>query len=453
MTVIGSSTPTYDSDGNVTNDFLHTYNWDANGRPVSIDGVTVTYDALGRMAEQDHSGSYSQIVYSPSGTKLALMSGSTLQKGFVPLTGGSMAVYNSSGLAYYRHSDWIGSSRFASTPSRTMYSDGAYAPFGEPYAQTGTTDLFFTGMDQDTVSNLYDFPAREYGIQGRWPSPDPAGISSMHWDDPQTLNRYAYARNSPLTVTDPTGMDDSDACEMMAVGPVGMPCIDNSSNFGGWNEGAYYVGDDGGDDGGDDETGSQGTQQPPAGPIIVIVPTYPCAGGENDINNPIESGEGGSGSGAACQFGGQCDASFASCSANLGGDSSYVQGGGMTAIPPGWVNPSNAQIGTSPLAAATATTPDAKGYNINTDPWQISNAGEYQQLLVGGVPVLQWALPPPTGVGSNNAGIPQMSYTVPMPIAINYTLAKKCAKRSKTVASSPGSSFTQTFLTCMEQAN
>ena len=206
MSEIGSSTPSYDANGDVTNDFLHSYAWDANGRPVTVDTVAVTYDALGRMAEQNRGGSYTEIVYSPSGAKLALMTGlSTLQKGYVPLTGGSMAVYNSSGLAYYRHSDWIGSSRLASTPGRAIYFDGAYAPFGEGYAETGTTDLSFTGMNQDTVSNLYDFPTREYGTQGRWPSPDPAGIGSVDPRNPQSWNRYAYVLNNPLGFMDPTG--------------------------------------------------------------------------------------------------------------------------------------------------------------------------------------------------------------------------------------------------------
>ncbi|MFZ0619722.1 MAG: RHS repeat-associated core domain-containing protein, partial [Candidatus Acidiferrales bacterium] len=206
MTEIGSSTPTYDANGNVTNDFLHTYTWDAAARPVTADGVGLTYDALGRMVEQNRSSVYTEIVYGPGGHKLALMSAQTLQKAFVPLTGGSMAVYNSGGLAYYRHSDWLGSSRFASTPTRTMYADGAYAPFGEAYAQSGTADLSYTGMNQDTVANLYDFPAREYGTQGRWPSPDPAGMSSSSLKDPQTWNRYAYVRNSPLHAVDPQGL-------------------------------------------------------------------------------------------------------------------------------------------------------------------------------------------------------------------------------------------------------
>jgi RHS repeat-associated protein len=216
MTQVGSSTPAYDANGNATNDTAHTYSWDANGKPVTVDSVSLTYDAVGRMVEQNKSGVNYQIVYAPTGGKLAIMNSSTLQKAFVSLPGGSRAVYTSSGLTYYRHSDWIGSSRFASTPSRTMYYDGAYAPFGEAYAQSGTTDLSFTGMNQDTVPGLYDFPAREYNsIHGRWPSPDPAGISAVRLRDPQTWNRYAYVRNSPLHLTDPTGLcgddDDDDA--------------------------------------------------------------------------------------------------------------------------------------------------------------------------------------------------------------------------------------------------
>lgn len=206
MTQIGSSTPSYDMNGNVTNDFLHTYAWDATGRPVTIDGVTVIYDALGRMVEQNKSGVITEILYTPSGAKLAIMSGASLKTGFVSLPGGSMAVYNSGGLAYYRHSDWLGSSRFASTSTRTMYSDGAYGPFGEPYAQSGATDVSFTGMNQDTVANLYDFPAREYGTQGRWPSPDPSGLISVRLTDPQSFDRYSYAGNSPMGFVDPTGM-------------------------------------------------------------------------------------------------------------------------------------------------------------------------------------------------------------------------------------------------------
>jgi RHS repeat-associated protein len=206
MTLIGGSTPSYDASGNVLNDFLHSYTWDGYGRPITIDGVSVTYDALGRMVEQNRSGAYSEIVYAPTGDKIEIMNGQSFTKAFLPLPGGAVAVWGG-GSAWYRHADQLGSSRFASTQSRTMYSDVAYAPFGEPYAQTGSTDVSFTGMNQDTVSNLYDFPAREYGIQGRWPSPDPAGLAATDLTDPQSWNRFSYVRNSPTTLIDPSGLD------------------------------------------------------------------------------------------------------------------------------------------------------------------------------------------------------------------------------------------------------
>ncbi len=82
----------------------------------------------------------------------------------------------------------------------------AYAPFGETYASSGSTDPAFTSQRQDTVGDLYDFPAREYSIQGRWPSPDPAGLAAVDPSNPQSWNRYAYVLNNPLALVDPFGL-------------------------------------------------------------------------------------------------------------------------------------------------------------------------------------------------------------------------------------------------------
>jgi RHS repeat-associated protein len=215
---IPGATVSYDADGNILTDGSHTYTWDVYGKSVSADSVNLTYDALGRMVEQNRSGSYTQIVYSPGGAKLALMNGQTLTKGLISLPGGGQAVYNSSGLLYYGHSDHIGSIKLGSTSSRTVSFVLAYAPFGETYATSGTTDPAFTGQRQDTVAGLFDFPARQYGTQGRWPNPDPSGLASVGLPDPQTLNRYAYVRNNPLALVDPNGLcgdekeDDSTDC-------------------------------------------------------------------------------------------------------------------------------------------------------------------------------------------------------------------------------------------------
>src|SRR5260221_5264764 len=158
------------------------------------------------------------MVYSPLGQKLALMSGTNLQKAMVPLSGKAFALYNSSGLLYYAHPDYLGNIRLATTPARGHYFDTAYAPFGETYASSGTLDPAFTGkMDdtghrQDTAGGLYDFPAREYSTQGRWPNPDPLGRSATCPKDPPTQNRYAYVRNNPITYTDPTGLMECEQC-------------------------------------------------------------------------------------------------------------------------------------------------------------------------------------------------------------------------------------------------
>jgi len=61
----------------------------------------------------------------------------TIDHAFVPLPGGATAVYTSGGLFYYRYPDWLGSSRFSSTPGRTMHTDLAFAPYGEQYAVSG----------------------------------------------------------------------------------------------------------------------------------------------------------------------------------------------------------------------------------------------------------------------------------------------------------------------------
>lgn len=68
----------------------------------------------------------------------------------------------------------------------------------------------FTGKERDAESNLDFFGARHYASSlGRFMSPDPLG---GHNEDPQTLNRYAYVRNNPLSLTDPTGLDFNLQC-------------------------------------------------------------------------------------------------------------------------------------------------------------------------------------------------------------------------------------------------
>jgi RHS repeat-associated protein len=203
----GGIIPTYDANGNVTVDSLHSYSWDADGNSITLDGIGLTFDALDRMVEQNRSGSYRQIVYGPGGGKLALMSSQSLVKAFVSLPGQATAVYAGSGLDHYRHSDWLGGARLTSSTSQAYISSVAYAPYGETYAASGSTDPSFTGDNPDTVSTDYDFLYREYSNEGRWVSPDPAGLNAVDPSSPQSWNRYAYVWNNPCNAVDPVGLD------------------------------------------------------------------------------------------------------------------------------------------------------------------------------------------------------------------------------------------------------
>jgi RHS repeat-associated protein len=68
-----------------------------------------------------------------------------------------------------------------------------------------------TQANLGAVTGLDYFGARYFsGAQGRFTSPDPLLLSAK-LEDPQTWNRYVYARNNPLRYTDPLGLYPSPA--------------------------------------------------------------------------------------------------------------------------------------------------------------------------------------------------------------------------------------------------
>ena len=219
-----ASTPiTYDNNGNMTNDTLRTYAYYVDNKLGSInsttcnifgstDGTCILYDAFGREVERGVNGVYTEVMYTPAG-KTAVMNGQTTTvNAYFPLPGG--ATYYQSGSTganqYFWHKDWLGSARLSSSiTNRTSYFDRAFAPFGESYNNFGNAaGLDFTGDTQDSFAALlYDTSNRElHPGQGRWLSPDPAGLGAVDPTNPQTWNRYAYALNNPLSNIDPTGL-------------------------------------------------------------------------------------------------------------------------------------------------------------------------------------------------------------------------------------------------------
>jgi RHS repeat-associated protein len=216
---VASCVPTYDANGNTTKDCSFSsppkYQWDSDGNPIQVRSSSLTFDALDREVEFANGSAITQVLYGPIG-KVGLMNGQTPSITRIPLPGGSTAkMVGTSGVTYILHNDWLGSARLTTAYStRSMYYDTAYAPYGENYSSTSssTSNLDFTGQFQDTMTGLYDFLYREDDpVQGRWISPDPAGLNAANPLNPQTWNRYVYVTGNPMNNIDPTGLEPTDA--------------------------------------------------------------------------------------------------------------------------------------------------------------------------------------------------------------------------------------------------
>jgi len=111
----------------------------------------------------------------------------------------------------YYHLDALGSVRAVTNAAGQVIRQHDFDPFGAELAVTfpNADRKLFTGHERDSETSLDHFGARYYRADlGRFTTVDPVGGRLA---DPQTLNRYAYARNNPLRYVDPTGMYEVDA--------------------------------------------------------------------------------------------------------------------------------------------------------------------------------------------------------------------------------------------------
>jgi YD repeat-containing protein len=159
IATLGSTVPTYDASGNlltINTGILHTYTWDAENRLGSIDGKTLTYDALDRIVEE---GPTLQILYGPTG-KLGVQNGQTNVRTYLGLPKSAGIIYVGSTVVY-EHPDLMGNGILGTDNAQGKVFDRFFAPFGEVYMNSGTTVTDFTGKTRDLDPNLYDFTYRE----------------------------------------------------------------------------------------------------------------------------------------------------------------------------------------------------------------------------------------------------------------------------------------------------
>ena len=214
----------YDASGDIVNRATNanaSYAFDLDNRLVkaciaspcaSSNAYTFAYDGLGnRIRESGPSGSSTYTnTYVASGDQMLYLKGvvgATTTK-TIYLYAGSLLVATVSGTTYsYFHEDHLGSVRLVTRAGSggkvTVVFSTNYQPFGAQYAASGTDpNVKYTGQWSE-AAGLYWNHARYYDpTLGRFVSADPV-LGSL--SGPQTLNRYAYVGNNPLTYVDPSG--------------------------------------------------------------------------------------------------------------------------------------------------------------------------------------------------------------------------------------------------------
>jgi RHS repeat-associated protein len=147
-----------------------------------------------------------------------------------------MATYDNDGLHFYLD-DPLGTRRVQTDYAGVVEQSCASLPFGDGESCAPTpTEHLFTGKERDTESGNDYFGARYYAsTMGRFMSPDPIFAEANRVLDPQQWNMYAYARNNPLSITDPTGMDFNLGCSGSSLtcqgGKQGMYQFDKDGNL------------------------------------------------------------------------------------------------------------------------------------------------------------------------------------------------------------------------------
>ena len=181
------------------------------------------YDYQGNRIEKKvyNNGTLQETVYSPNDgyqtTKLA-SNGATLNTTYYQVNDENVAQKNPDGSKNYILTDNLGSTTDVTNQSGAVVEATSYYPYGQIRSGGTKSKFLFTGQQNDDETGLDYYNSRYYdsSIQ-RFIQPDTI-ISDVY--DPQSLNRYSYVENNPLTYTDPSGHCIWDLCITETIGVV-----------------------------------------------------------------------------------------------------------------------------------------------------------------------------------------------------------------------------------------
>jgi RHS repeat-associated protein len=243
---MGTTTVTYDAAGDMTADGTgvgtHTYQWDAEGRLVSVDGVAgqacqstwtacFVYNAVGKRVEKRTGSTYTEYLYGAHGELIGTHNRTGWTGGFAFLGARPVVIY-ADGVTYFVHPNHLGSTAMVTNHFGDTVQKTLDYPWGQLWASAGTIhDERFASLEQrDAETDLDPTPFRLYHSRlYRWLSPDPLEGNILN---PQSLNRYAYVLNNPTNLTDPLGLSGCTMVWQEVPGgePIpGLDCTDDTA--------------------------------------------------------------------------------------------------------------------------------------------------------------------------------------------------------------------------------
>jgi RHS repeat-associated protein len=203
----------YDAAGNMLSDGLYAYSYNALNQMTSVAPVggspataTFNYDANGlRVIKNSTVYIYSGrkvIAEYPSGAAAASPTTEHVYRGELRLAS------ITGGVTTYHYSDHLSVRADTDSQGNVVHTYGQF-PFGATWYETGAADKWkFTSYENDIESGLNYAGARFQSPRvGRFTALDPL---SGHLRNPQSLNRYVYAKNDPVNLIDPTGLCGED---------------------------------------------------------------------------------------------------------------------------------------------------------------------------------------------------------------------------------------------------
>src|SRR5579875_1318298 len=200
---------TYDAAGDLTSDGTYSYQWDAEGRLVSLNGGSAAsgvYNALNDQVRSSVPGSgYTwDVLFDPAGHWTARYDGGWQVGGVFHFGSRLFGIYTDQ--FYGIHVNVLGTEATNTNAVGNESGDTIFYPWGEVWGG-GSQAWEYAAFEYANFPYLLPTRFRQYDPgKGRWLSPDPSNAGA-DTANPQTWNAYAYALNSPTTLTDPQGTD------------------------------------------------------------------------------------------------------------------------------------------------------------------------------------------------------------------------------------------------------